>query len=79
LKEQGQNRTVALIGFGDVTLADMMDPGLSVDAQHPEHIGRLAAERILARISGDRQDPRTYIVPSRMVLRGSGEVPPPPS
>jgi LacI family transcriptional regulator len=79
LKELGLNRTVALIGFGDFTLADMMDPGLSVVAQHPEHIGRLAAERILARISGDRQDPRTYIVPSRMVLRGSGEVPPPPS
>ncbi|MFC9351646.1 LacI family DNA-binding transcriptional regulator [Arthrobacter sp. NPDC057013] len=74
LKELALNRTVALVGFGDFTLSDMIDPGISVVAQHPEHIGKLAAERILARIGGDRQQPRTYIVPSQLVLRGSGEI-----
>jgi LacI family transcriptional regulator len=76
LKELGLNRTVALVGFDDFTLADMMDPGITVVAQHPERIGRLAAERILERIDGDRQEPRTYIVPSELIPRGSGEIAP---
>lgn len=78
LQELGLNRAVALVGFGDFTLSDMMDPGITVVAQHPEHIGRVAAERILARINGDQQEPQTYIVPCELILRGSGEVPPPP-
>lgn len=78
LQELALNRAVALVGFGDFTLSDMMDPGITVIAQHPEHIGRVAAERILARINGDRQEPRTYTIPSELILRGSGEVPPPP-
>lgn len=78
LKELGLSRAVALVGFGDFTLSDMLDPGITVVAQNPEHIGRVAAERILARTGGDRQEPRTYIVPCELVLRGSGEIPPPP-
>ncbi|UKA56610.1 LacI family transcriptional regulator [Arthrobacter sp. FW305-BF8] len=77
LQELGLNRTVALVGFGDFTLSDMMNPGITVVAQYPEHIGRSAAERILARISGDSQEPRTYTIPCELILRGSGEVPPP--
>jgi LacI family transcriptional regulator len=76
LKDLGLSRTVALVGFDDFTLADMMDPGITVVAQHPERIGRLAAERLLARIDGDRQEPRTYIVPSELIPRGSGEIAP---
>lgn len=77
LKELGLSRAVALVGFGDFTLSDMLDPGITVVAQHPEHIGRAAAKRILARLNGDPQEPRTHIVPSELVLRGSGEIPPP--
>jgi LacI family transcriptional regulator len=76
LKELGLSRAVALVGFGDFTLSDMTEPGITVVAQHPEHIGRLAAERVLARIGEDRQEPRTYIVPTKLVPRGSGEIPP---
>jgi LacI family transcriptional regulator len=76
LQELGLNRAVALVGFGDFTLSDMMNPGITVVAQHPEHIGKAAAERILARINGHQQEPRTYIVPCELILRGSGEVPP---
>lgn len=77
LKELGLSRAVALVGFGDFTLSDMLDPGITVVAQHPEHIGRAAAKRIMARLNGDLQGPRTHIVPSELVLRGSGEIPPP--
>lgn len=40
LKELGASRDVALVGFDDFTLADMMDPGITVIAQHPERIDR---------------------------------------
>lgn len=76
LKELGASRRVALVGFDDFTLADMMDPGITVVAQHPERIGKLAAERILARIDGDNAAPQTYVVPSELIPRGSGELPP---
>ena len=76
LKELGANRRVALVGFDDFALADMMDPGITVIAQHPERIGKLAAERLLARIDGDDGAPRTYVVPSELIVRGSGELPP---
>lgn len=76
LKELDASRRVALVGFDDFALADMMDPGITVIAQHPERIGRLAAERLLARIDGDDGAPRTYVVPSELIVRGSGELPP---
>jgi LacI family transcriptional regulator len=76
LKELGASRDVALVGFDDFTLADMMDPGITVIAQHPERIGKLAAERLLARIDGDTQVPQTYVVPSELIERGSGELEP---
>jgi LacI family transcriptional regulator len=76
LRSLGLHHRVALIGFDDFTLADMMEPGITVIAQHPERIGKLAAERILARIDGDDGAPKTYIVPSELIPRGSGEIPP---
>lgn len=76
LKELGASKRVALVGFDDFTLADMMEPGITVIAQHPERIGKLAAERLVARIDGDRIAPATYIVPSELIVRGSGEIPP---
>ncbi|MEJ1192570.1 LacI family DNA-binding transcriptional regulator [Pseudarthrobacter sp. NPDC055928] len=77
LKELGASRSVALVGFDDFALADMMEPGITVIAQHPERIGKLAAQRLLARIDGDEQPPQTYVVPSELIQRGSGELPPP--
>jgi LacI family transcriptional regulator len=76
LKELGASKRVALVGFDDFTLADMMEPGITLIAQHPERIGKLAAERLLARIDGDRTAPMTYVVPSELIMRGSGEIPP---
>ena len=76
LKERGESHRVALVGFDDFTLANMVEPGITVIAQHPERIGKLAAERLLARIDGDVAAPQTYVVPSELIERGSGELPP---
>lgn len=77
LKEAGASHKVALVGFDDFALADMTEPGITLIAQHPERIGKLAAERLLARIDGDRSLPGTWVVPSELIVRGSGELPPP--
>jgi len=57
-------------------MADLLDPGLTVVAQHPESIGALAADRLFARLDGDIQPPRTFVVPTVLILRGSGEIVP---
>ena len=47
-------KEVALVGFDDLPLAEVLDPPLTVVAQDPEAIGVAAAERVLLRLDGDR-------------------------
>ncbi|MGN6598242.1 MAG: LacI family DNA-binding transcriptional regulator [Actinomycetes bacterium] len=75
LHHAGVQHQVALVGFDDVPLGALLRPGVTVMAQQPGEIGRLAAERLAARLAGDRSAPRVYTVPSRLVVRGSGELP----
>jgi len=76
LRDRGLQHQVALIGFDDISLADMLEPGITVLAQDPYRIGRLAAERAFARLDGDRGEPQLLVVPSRLIARGSGEIRP---
>src|SRR5258706_9963200 len=68
---------VALVGFDDFPLADLLDPGVTVVAQDPGAIGRLAAEILFSRLDGDRSPSTTQVVPTRLIVRGSGEIAPP--
>jgi hypothetical protein len=77
LHRRGQQSEVALIGFDDLPLAELLTPGISVIAQDPAEIGRAAAERLFGRIEGDDTPAETIIVPARLVARGSGEIPAP--
>ena len=76
LRELGLQREIALVGFDDVPLGDMLEPGVTVVAQDPYAIGSLAAERVFARLEGDQSESETFIVPSSLVIRGSGEIRP---
>jgi LacI family transcriptional regulator len=75
LRERGRHRDTALIGFDDVALADLMDPGVTVMAQHPDDIGRIAAERVFARLDGDDSPAQRVTVGTTLIERGSGEIP----
>ena len=77
LQRHGLERRTALVGFDDFPLADLVRPGVTVMAQDPTAIGRRAAELIFARLEGDASPPRTAVVRTRLVQRGSGEIPPP--
>jgi LacI family transcriptional regulator len=77
LHDLGLQHEVAMVGFDDVFLADMLEPALTVIAQDPAEMGRTAASRVFARLDGDDSPAVTSVVPATLVARGSGEIPPP--
>ncbi|MEV0398762.1 LacI family DNA-binding transcriptional regulator [Actinoallomurus sp. NPDC050550] len=78
LERLGLHGRVALIGFDDFPLADMLRPGVSVVSQDPTEIGLMAARLLLGRINGgDHRHARHAVVPTGYIARGSGEIPPP--
>jgi LacI family transcriptional regulator len=76
LQRLGLQHRVALVGFDDFPLADLLDPRVSVVAQDPTAIGRAAAELLFARLDSDRRPPQQVVVPTRLIARGSGELRP---
>jgi LacI family transcriptional regulator len=76
LRQLGLHHEVALIGFDDVELADMLDPAITVVAQSPVEIGTTAAKLLLRRLDGDSSPRGTQVVPTRLIPRGSGEIAP---
>ena len=76
LRRMGLEHTIALVGFDDFPLADLLTPGITVVAQDPATIGRIAATVLFQRINGDTSPPATHIVPTTLIRRGSGEIPP---
>ena len=77
LRRLGREHEVALVGFDDFPLADLLTPGITVVAQDPTTIGRLAATVLFDRIAGNTSPPATHIVPTELIRRGSGEIRPP--
>jgi len=76
LQELGLRHQVALVGFDDLPWADLVQPGITVMAQDPGAIGRMAADIIFSRLGGDDSPPKTEIIPTRLIERGSGEIVP---
>lgn len=76
LRRLGLHHRIALVGFDDLPMADIIEPGLTVVAQNPERIGELAAERLFMRLDGDTTQARTFVVPTTLITRGSGEIGP---
>ena len=70
---RSKRKDIAVVAFDDVPLAEALEPALTVVAQDPEEIGRAAAATALARLDGDRSRARTITVPTRLIVRGSGE------
>jgi LacI family transcriptional regulator len=67
-------RSIALVGFDDFKLADLLQPAVTVVAQDPAAIGRLGAEILFKRMHGDDSPAEQYIVPTCLIARGSGEI-----
>ncbi len=75
LRACGAQNRIAMVGFDDLPLADMLDPPVTVVSQDVVAIGTLAAQILFRRIDGDTSDVEAHIVPTRLIPRGSGEIP----
>lgn len=71
-----RDRPVALVGFDDFELADLLRPGITVVAQDPAALGRVATDRLFQRLAGADLPPSRIELPTRLIPRGSGELPP---
>ena len=68
----GRERQVALVGFDDFELADLL--GTTVVRADPWRLGEQAAALAFARLDGDDRPPLEITVPTELIARGSGEV-----
>ena len=74
LRELQRQYEVAVVGFDDVVLGDIVDPGISVVMQDPSALGREAATLLFSRLAGHTGPGREVVLPTRLVPRGSGEI-----
>ncbi len=77
LQQRGREHDVALVGFDDLALADVVAPRLTVVRQDTREIGERAMDLLLRRLDGDTSPARVEVVPTTLVPRGSGEIRPP--
>lgn len=77
LHRLGLQREIAMVGFDEVELADVVAPAISIVPQDPSTLGRLAGDRIYALLEGETSLTEPLILPAAVVARGSGEIPPP--
>jgi LacI family transcriptional regulator len=76
LRRLNKQHRVALVGFDDVELADLVVPGITVVAQDPSSVGRMAASVLFSRLAGNSSPPAVHVLPTTLIRRGSGEIPP---
>jgi LacI family transcriptional regulator len=74
LHELRLQHVIALVGFDDVPLANVVEPGVTVMAQDPAAIGSEAARLLFERMNGDSSPPAIHTLPTRLIRRGSGEL-----
>ena len=67
---------IALVGFDDFILADLLQPALTVVSQDAAAMGTLAARILFDRINGNHTPTSRHILPTALIPRGSGEIPP---
>jgi LacI family transcriptional regulator len=79
LREAGRQREVALVGFDDFPLADVLEPALTVVRQDVARIGASVGDLLFRRLDGDTAEPRQLVISPTLVARGSGELPAPPA
>ena len=77
LHARGVHHSVAHVGFDDVTFGDLIEPAITVVAQDPREIGLQAAGLLFERLDGYDGPSRQVVVPTRIIHRGSGELPGP--
>lgn len=76
LYQAGLSAEIALVSFDDLPFAELLPMPLTAMVQDATRLGELAAQRLFARISGLDEAPQVFEVPTELIIRGSGEIPP---
>ena len=76
LRAAGAVREVAVVGFDDFPMADLVEPPLTVIRQDVQRIGVEVARILLDRLNGAGGPPQHVVLEPTLVQRGSGEIPP---
>lgn len=64
-------RRLAVVGFDDFPLADLVEPAVTVISQDVAAIGRAVCDLLFRRMGGDAAPAQTVVVPTRLIERGS--------
>lgn len=68
---------VAVFGFDDFVLSDLLDPQVAVVEQDVYRLGQTAARLLFDRLEARRTGPGEHIrIPTRLIVRASGDIPP---
>lgn len=78
LRDRGLAHDVALVGFDDFPMSDLVEPATTVIRQSSHRVGLAAADLLISRMDGDTSRSRRVVMPTTLVQRGSGEIPPHP-
>ena len=73
LEEAGRKipEDVAVVGFGNSRFCSFVRPALSSVDQANETLGKLAAQKLLEQLSGEKGKMESQILPAELVVRGS--------
>jgi LacI family transcriptional regulator len=61
--------SIELVGYDDFSMADLLDPPVTVVAQDPVELGRRAAELLFERLAGGGGEAREIVVPTQLIIR----------
>lgn len=71
-------RRIAVVGFDDFELANALATPVTVVGPDVRELGRLGAQLLLRRMGGWEGEPEKIVLPTELIERGSGEIPPGP-
>lgn len=74
LRDAGEQRRTALVGYDDFETAELFTPPLTVVSHDITEMGRAAARRLFTRVAGDRPETCTAVLDATLTPRGSGEL-----
>lgn len=66
---------VAIVGFGDIPMAESLKPAVSVIDHSAAEVGAVAARILRSILAGSGEAPGTVVLPLSLLERGSGEIP----
>jgi len=76
LSRLGLQDQVAIVGFDDFPLSDVVRPAVTVIRQDVAAMGGVVADLLLAQLDGEAAPPQRHVQPNGLIVRGSGEIGP---